>query len=204
MPVNFFATHCDNQRGNCQTDEIKCFQPILQASFGISDEDGGNNIPAKVKLENIDRGKCFMVENRDIKPVTFKAIDWCIPIYRTGIYDLENNNRSENQFSSDNVDACGMGMIKRCEGFLQFENKILFIEIKTRPGGRGWLKGVREKFEETILSFREHHPDLADQIIKPIICNPSFSGPHQNETIQKEILKNKVRLEFVRQHTISI
>ena len=95
--------------------------------------------------------------------------------------------------------------IKRCEGFLQFNDSIVFIEIKNRHSSRGgWLKDAREKFEETILSFREHHPNFANQIVKPILCNPSFSGPHQNETVQKKILKDKIGLEFIRRDSIII
>jgi len=131
-------------------------------------------------------------------------VDWCVPIYRTGSYDLDDDNRTAIQFSSDSIFAHDNRLIKRCEGFLQFDNSILFIEIKNRSGGRGWVKDAREKFEETILSFQEHHPALANKIVKPILCNPSFPGPHQNETVQKKILKDKIQLEFVRQDSITI
>jgi len=43
-----------------------------------------------------------------------------------------------------------------------------------------------------------------NQIVNPILCNPSFPGPHQNETVQKRILKDKIQLEFIRQDTITI
>ncbi len=94
--------------------------------------------------------------------------------------------------------------LKRCEGFIEYGNSILFIEIKNRPRS-GWLKDAREKFEETILSFKEHHPNLSSHIVKPILCNPSFQRAyHQNETVQKRILKDKIGLEFIRQDSINI
>ncbi len=144
-----------------------------------------------------------MVNNSDTR-VTFKAVDWCVPIYRTGSYSLDDDNRMDSQFSSDSDITSGGELIKRCEGFLQYDNSIVFLEIKNRPGGRAWLKDAREKFEETILSFREHHPNLSTQIKKPILCNPSFFRYHQNEMEQKRILKDKVGVEFIRRNSITI
>jgi len=200
MPVDFYAIPCDNLQANCQTEPIQCLQAIPNNIFGISDLDGGNNIPAKIRVAPDSKIDFIVVNNSNTK-VSFKAVDWCVPIFRTGNYNLDDETRVTEQFSSENI---GDELIKRCEGFLQFNDTIVFIEIKNRHGGRGWLKDAREKFEETILSFREHHPNLANQIKKPILCNPSFKGPHQNETVQKKILKEKIGLEFIRQDSIII
>jgi hypothetical protein len=204
MSVDFFAKPCNNFQGNCQTELVQCLQAIPNNTFGISDVDGANNIPAKVNVVNPDPATDFIVVNGSNTQVTFKAVDWCVPIYRTGSYSLDDENRIDSQFSSDSDISSSDDLIKRCEGFLQYDNSIVFVEIKNRPDGRGWLKDSREKFEETILSFREHHPNLATQIKKPILCNPSFPGPHQNETIQKKILKEKIGLEFIRKDNITI
>jgi hypothetical protein len=201
MPVDFYVIPCNNPQGNCQNEPIQCLQAIQSDTFGISDVDGGSNLPAKINAINPDLETDFIVVNSSNKEVSFKAVDWCVPIFRTGTYDLNNEERIVAQFSSDNI---GTELIKRCEGFLQYDNSIVFIEIKNRPGGRGWLKDAREKFEETILSFREHHPNNTGQIVKPILCNPSFRGSHQNETVQRRILKDKIGLYFVRQESISI
>ena len=56
------------------------------------------------------------IVNNSNTEVSFRAVDWCVTVFRTGTY----------------------------------------------------------KFEETILSFKEHHPNFANQIVKPILCNPSF------------------------------
>jgi hypothetical protein len=201
MPVDFYAIMCNNLQGNCQTEPIQCLQAIPNNTFGISDVDGGNNLPAKINTVNPDSTTDFIVVNNSNTEVSFKAVDWCVPIFRTGAYNIDDDARVTTQFSSENI---GVDLIKRCEGFLQFNDSIVFIEIKNRRGGRGWLKDAREKFEETILSFREHHPNFANQIKKPILCNPSFPGPHQNETVQKKILKEKIGLEFIRQDSIII
>ncbi|MFW5983308.1 MAG: hypothetical protein ACOCQ4_02315 [bacterium] len=198
MPVDFYAKPCNNTQGNCQTEPIQCLQVILLKTFGISDVEGGNNLPAKITA-NPNPETDFIVNNNCEKDLFFKAVDWCVHICRTGAYNLNDEARMPEQFSSDN--SPNGDLIKRCEGFLQFSNSIVFIEIKNRPSGK-WLKDAREKFEETILSFREHHPNLATQIKKPILCNPSFRGAHQNETVQKRILKDKIGFDFVRQESI--
>ena len=201
MPVDFYATPCNNFQGNCQTEPIQCLQAIPNNTFGISDLDGGSGLPAKINALNPDSATDFIVFNNSNTEVSFKAVDWCVPIFRTGTYNLDDDARVPAQFSSDNIGAV---LIKRCEGFLQFNDSIVFIEIKNRPDGRRWLKDAREKFEETILSFREHHPNFANQIVKPILCNPSFPGPHQNETVQKKILKEKIGKEFIRRDSMII
>ena len=200
MPVNFFAKPCNNPQGNCLGAEIECLQAIRYESFGISDVDGGDGLPARV-TSNPNPETDLVVINRSGTDVFFKAVDWCVDIRRTGTYNLDEAERRVEQFLSD----CGPDgyLIKRCEGFLQFGSSIVFVEVKNRPRGK-WLKDAREKFEETILSFKEHHPELTAQIKRPVLCNPSFRGAHQNETVQKRILKDKIGLDFVRQKSIRI
>jgi len=205
MPIDFFALSCNNTRGNCQTESIHCLQHIQHVTFGISDADGANSVPAKVNAENPDPTTDLIVCNHSNIPVCFKAVDWCVDIYRTGTYKLGDENRDAALFSSDSVYIPGNELIKRCEGFLQYGDSIVFIEIKNIGKIRGnWIKDAREKFEETILSFKEHHPDKALLIVKPILSNPSFPGPHPNEAIQKRILKDKIGIEFVRQDRLEI
>ncbi len=203
MPVDFFAMPCNNLKGNCSTESIQCLQPIKAPCFGINDVNGGKGLSAKVNAVNPDPKIDFIVSNHSNTEVIFKAVDWCIPIYRTGTYNLDNDLRDPADFSSSN-ESDDADLIKRCEGFLQFNESIVFIEIKNREGGKGWIKDAREKFEETILSFREHHPDLANRIVKPRLCNPSFGRVHQNEIIQKRILKDKIGLEFLKENSITI
>lgn len=201
MPVDFFAVPCANPAGNCTVYPIPCIVNIPNSQFGITDEDGGDSTPARVNTLNPSIWD-LTVTNSSGVDIKFKAVDWCVPIYRTGTYDLDNNARTAVQFSSDNV---GIELIKRCEGFLQFDDKILFIEIKRRKNKASeWIEDARKKFEETILSFREHHPHLAQKIIKPILVNPIHTGVAPSEMVQKRILKDKIGIEFIRQDNISI
>ncbi len=201
MPVDFFATPCANPAGNCTGYPLPCLTNIPDQQFGITDEDGGNSTPARVDTIDPAIWDLTVVNNSGVK-VSFKAVDWCVPIYRTGTYNLDDEKRTAAQFSSDNV---GINLIKRCEGFLQFNSRILFIEIKRRTTKPSvWVKDAREKFEETILSFKEHHPHLANQIIKPVLVNSLHTGVASNEMIQKRILKDKVGVEFIRKDSIAI
>ena len=201
MPVDFFATPCANPAGNCTTYPLPCLATISTPQFGITDETGDESTPARVDVANSASWDLTVINNSGVD-VTFKAVDWCVPIYRTGTYDLDDETRTAAQFSSDKV---GTELIKRCEGFLQYSNNILFIEIKrikTKPSR--WIKDAREKFEETILSFKEHHPHLTIQLIKPIIVNPKHSGLAPTEMVQKRILKDKIGVEFIRKTSITI
>lgn len=201
MPVDFYATPCTNPAGNCTTYPMACLVNIPNSTFGITDEDGGNSTPARIDTSE-RRIWDLMVTNNSGIDVKFKAVDWCVPIYRTGSYNLEDNKRTSAQFSTSDV---GVQLIKRCEGFLQFDDKILFIEIKRRPNKAGeWIEDAREKFEETILSFKEHHPHLANKIVKPVIVNPLHTGLAGSEMVQKRILKDKIGIEFIRQNSITI
>jgi len=201
MPVDFYAKPCSNSHGNCQTETIECLQTIQLPTFGISDVEGAENRPAKITASPNPETD-FIVNNNSDTCVFFKAVDWCVPVCRTGTYNLDDDERDTEEFSSD--DISDGNLIKRCEGFLEYDNTIVFIEIKNRAGSKGWINDTREKFEETILSFKEHHPTKISQIAKPILCNPSFSGFHQNETIQKRILKDKIGVEFIRRKHIDI
>ena len=201
MPIDFFETQCANPSGNCTTYPFSCLVNIPNPKFGITDEKGADCTPAKVDIVNPVIWDLTVINNSGID-VKFKAVDWCVSIYRTGTYDLDDELRTEAQFSSDNV---GTEWIKRCEGFLQYDSNILFIEIKrikTKPSK--WIKDAREKFEETILSFKEHHPHLTNQIIKPIIVNPKYTGVAPTEMVQKRILKDKTGVEFIRKNNITI
>lgn len=183
---------------------VVCGDEIVSNRFGISDEDSNSRLPAKVLIDNDHRWDFTVINPKNI-PTSFKAVDFCIEIFRTGNYSLGNENREISEFASADSDLVNKGWIKRCEGFLRFDEKILFTEIKNRTKG-DWLKDAREKFEETILSFKEHHPDYASQLLNPIVANKSFSRNkvHQNEMVQKKILKIKVGLELKIQSSYTI
>jgi len=199
MPIDFFATPCDNPTGNCST-SILCCTPLTFNRFGISDANSNSRSPAFIVTTSPPTWD-FSIENPNQRTVHYKAIDYCIPIFRTGHYNVKDDNSDPQDFSSDNQ---GTELIKRCEGFLYKEGEwILFFEIKTALT-QGWLTDARRKFEETILSFKEHHPELAHQIIAPIVSNRSSFKANQSEVIQNRILKDKTGVSMLIQQDFSI
>lgn len=195
MPINFFSTPCNNQVGNCLTEAVQCSLPFSDNRFGISDANANTRIPAIILLDQEEQWD-FTIENPNNRAVNYKAIDYCVDIFRTGTYDVNDDNSDVADFSSDNLNTANRGLIKRCEGFLYKDGEwMLFFEIKNRPKGN-WLIDARRKFEETILSFKEHHPHLSNIIIEPIVSNKLFYGVHQNQMIQKRILKDKIGVEL--------
>ncbi len=103
MPVDFYATPCNKPQVNCETEPTQCLQRIPNNTFGISDIDGANSLPAKINTINPDPTTDFIVVNNSNTEVTFKAVDWCVPIFRTGTYKLNDAARDSAQFSSDNI-----------------------------------------------------------------------------------------------------
>ncbi|MBI1307949.1 MAG: hypothetical protein GC181_15200 [Bacteroidetes bacterium] len=180
---------------------VPCLYDISATQFGVSDANSNIRNPAKVLIDSqVDWDVTF--EN-NVNGVQYKAVDYCIDIYRTGTYNVKDDNSDPVDFSSDRIDNLNLGLIKRCEGLIKNEKFILFFEIK-KGLYKNWLKDARRKFEETILSFKEHHPDLESLLIEPIIVNKLFHRVHQNEMMQKRILKDKIGLDFRVVKTFSI
>ena len=198
MPIDFFISPCNQNNAICRQVLGYCLTNINSGQFGISDSNANNRLPATLVNQGVAND--FDIYNGNYLQVTYKAIDYCVPIFRRGTYDLNDHNRVAATFSSDSTPDTRNQLIKRCEGFILFGNNILFFEIKTGESGR-WLADAREKFEETILSFKEHHPNLNLNILSPIISNKTYiqnSGYriHQNYNFQKQILIDKIGLDF--------
>ena len=179
MPIDFFIAPCTKVDGNCKKPGVVCKSTSKLSRFGLSDMNSDKREPAFIETSD-ENNWDLTVENPFNKEITFKAIDFCVDIFRDGD-----------------------DLIKRCEGFLHYENKIVFVEIKNRAKGR-WLIDAREKFQETILKFKENYPTCQFEILEPIVSNKLFSRIHQNVMIQKKILKDEVGLEFQVKSTITI
>lgn len=181
MPIDFFIAPCAKVDGNCKKAGVVCKSTTTITRFGLSDINSDKREPAFIDAAD-ENSWDLTIENPSNKEITFKAVDFCVDIFRVG-----------------------NDPIKRCEGFLYYENKIVFVEIKNRKSGRGgWLIDAREKFQETILKFKENYPDGQFEILQPIVSNKLFPRTHQNEMIQKRILKDEVGLEFQVMSTITI
>jgi hypothetical protein len=171
MPIDFFTAPCAKVDGNCKKPGIVCKTTTNVELFGLSDSNSDRREPAFLDIGHVDIWD-ILVHNRNRKDITFKAVDFCVDIYRVG-----------NE------------LIKRCEGFLYYDNKIQFVELKNRKKGR-WLSDAREKFEETISRFMVAYPDQGFEILDPLVSNQLFPRVHQNEMVQKRMLKDSIGLQF--------
>jgi hypothetical protein len=194
MQIDFFANPCNKPDANCLIQEVDCKFKLKKLRFGITDADSGLKRPAKVDFRNIEIWD-VIVDNPNAKEVVFKAIDFCVEAYRVGSYSLGNINRVKEEFSTEGTGSTSREGIKKCEGFLSFDNKVLFLELKRRNRGN-WVKDAREKFEETILCFMEHHNIQDFNVLNSVVSNMTHRGLHQNYMIQNRILKDKTGFEF--------
>jgi len=202
MPVDFFISPCSNVSGNCKKAGIVCKSLTNAVRFGISDKNANKREPAFI--DTIDPTIWEVdINNPNGKDIIFKAVDYCVEIYRIGNYSLANASRDKIDFSVEDTDRLGKGLIKRCEGFLFYENNILFLELKLRRRGN-WLSDAREKFEETILSFLQYYPPGTYRLLEPVVSNKTFTGTHQSEMVQKRIFKDKTGLDFHFKTSITI
>lgn len=178
MPIDFFTAPCTKVDGNCKKAGVVCIRTTTAERFGISDANSNSREPAFLDINNEDIWD-LIIENKPPKEVTFKAVDFCVDIFRE---DLTIDGRKQ--------------LIKRCEGFLKYDDKIVFIEIKNRRTGN-WIVDSCEKFIETIQQFRTSYPEGGYNIMKPLIANKMHTGFHQSEMTQKRKLKDAIGLDFI-------
>lgn len=179
MPIDFFKSPCDKVGGNCKKEGVVCKATTNAILFGLCDDRAKEKQPAHLDQTN-EKKWWATIENPKSKNITFKAVDFCVDIYRSG-------NEP----------------IKRCEGFLFFDNKILFFELKHRHY-RGWLPDARMKFEETISAFKQNYPDNEIEILEPVVSNKLQYKTPQNLMIEKQKLKDKIGIEFHLRNSITV
>ena len=177
MP-DFINAPCNKPDGNCKKEGIVCKKTTRALKFGLCDDGSDQKLPAYLDLFREDKWLAT-VEIPLGKDVTFKAVDFCVEI-------LRNGNEP----------------IKRCEGFLLYENKICFIELKNRTYGR-WLPDAREKFIETIQAFKQSYPNNEFEILEPVVSNRSCRT-HQSLQVEKQKLKDAIGMEMQLQSKIII
>lgn len=170
MP-DFITAPCKKPNGNCQKEGVVCKETTNALRFGLCDDRPEDKLPARIDKTNEEKWQ-LTIENPTGKDVTFKAVDFCVDVYRTG-----------------------EELIKRCEGFLLYENNIRFIELKN-SGHRGWLSDARQKFEETILAFRENHPEQNLSFLPPIVSNNLDYRTPRNFMTENQKLVDTVDLEL--------
>lgn len=171
MPIDFFIAPCVNVNGSCQIEGIVCKKNVSCFEFGICDDTPPPHLPAYIDLNNQENW-IAIVDNPQAKNVTFKAIDNCV--------DLRRENGE---------------MEKRCEGFLYYENKLIFLDLKNRKYS-GWLIDAREKLVETISAFVENNNMETFAILESYVANKLVPSSTSNHQIEMEKFKSATGLKM--------
>ena len=123
-----------------------CKSNSSSSEFGICDDTPPPASPAY--LNENDRTKWVaIVKNPDHKTANFYAIDNCINILRP-----DGNQES------------------RCDGLLQVEKDLIFVELKSRESS-GWFKKGREQLTTTINLFKANNEMNNFNSIQAYVCN---------------------------------
>lgn len=146
MPIDFFKYPCTEHNGNCQKPGIVCRSTTREINFGICDDLAPSVEPAYTDLAHMSKWNAE-VFNEHGKEVTFKAIDYCVPLLRPN-GDME----------------------RRCDGMLVYSNTLIFIELKDRAHS-GWIAHGLAQLKSTILAFRANHGTNQLIISEAYVCN---------------------------------
>jgi len=131
MP-DFLISPCLQPNGNCHLPGVVCKSYTKNTRFGICDDPQPSTTPAYIKLYHPDDW-IATINNPAAKNIMFKAIDNCVPLIRV-------NGEPES----------------RCDGLLEFEGNLIFIELKDRDS-KGWLSKGRQQLTITIRAFVANH-----------------------------------------------
>jgi hypothetical protein len=99
-----------------------CISPTQATEFGICDDPPPDENPAYLDFTNCEKWIAW-VSNDFGRLISFTAIDHCIEI--------------------DEAEG------ERCDGMLQYEETMIFVELKDRDSGR-WLGKARDQLKNTI------------------------------------------------------
>lgn len=128
--------------------EQNCSEETNEQLFGICDEPSPNKDPAYLDLTD-GRKWIAVVKNEYKHDVTFVAIDACIDIFR------QNGEMSQ-----------------RADGFLYYDNTIIFTELKQRfARGNAWVEDGEEQLRETIDFFEKEDESENFETKKAYIAN---------------------------------
>ena len=107
-----------------------CIGTTSETVFGICDDPPPDENPAYLDFTDSENWIAW-VENDAGRQITFTAIDHCIEIIRT-------DGRKESS----------------CDGLLNYESTLIFVELKDRDSGR-WLGKARDQLKITIDTYKE-------------------------------------------------
>ncbi len=107
-----------------------CVESTDRDVFGICDDPPPAETQAYLNFDDSSKWIAW-VDNQNKKEVTFTAIDHCIKYYRP-----------DGKIESS------------CDGMLQYDTTLVFVELKDRDGGR-WLGKARDQLQITIDTYKK-------------------------------------------------
>lgn len=150
----------------------KCQTITKEISFGICDNDDSN--PAFLDFDNPTIW-IAKISNQKSKEIIFTAIDNCVEIKR-------KNNEMEN----------------RCDTMLEYENNIVFIELKNKRAD--WIEEGINQIETTLKVFIENNDEYFKNLKtkRAFVTNRKHPNFHtiENETMKRFFYTYKVRLNI--------
>ncbi|MDZ4070815.1 MAG: hypothetical protein U1C70_03225 [Sediminibacterium sp.] len=145
MP-DFFVTPCGRANCNHNPPTIVCKSVTNSNTFGLCDDPPPSTNPAYIQHYN-QNDWIAEVNNPLAFEVTFKAIDNCVEVLRL----------------NDELEC-------RCDGFLHYNNTLIFVELKDR-NSNGWLSKGRDQLTITIEKFSENHNIINYIFREAYVCN---------------------------------
>jgi hypothetical protein len=138
-----------------------CKTQSSNKKFGLCDDAPPPHKPAYID-ENNGANWIAVVVNEQRKEVTFTAIDHCVEIRR-----------------EDST------MDKRCDGFLTFENHVIFVELKARGAtGNEWVKDGEAQLKSSIGHFMDTEDSKSYTIKKAYIANSQHPKFKQTQALR--------------------
>lgn len=138
--------------------ENTCKTTSTKIEFGLCDDPPPAENPAYID-ENDTSKWIGIVKNNSNKEIDFIAIDACIDIRKP-------NGKLES----------------RCDGLLSFDNNLIFVELKSREGGK-WLKKGREQLTITINNFKSNYDITKYDDVYGNVCNGLRPQSHSGHAV---------------------
>jgi hypothetical protein len=147
--------------------------------FGLCDDPPPSENSAYID-ENDDSKWIGIVNNPTNKEVDFYAIDNCVDVLRA-----DGNKES------------------RCDGMLNYEKNIIFVELKMR-GTSGWLTKARNQLTITISKFQEENNLSQFNAVEAYACNGLRPLSNLGNSAQIQKFKDETGLIMYAQQEINI
>ena len=158
---------------------VVCKSTVQSSTFGLCDDPPPSSLPDYIDTTSPMKW-IASVNNPNLKPVTFKAIDNCVEILRPdGLQE------------------------SRCDGLLIIGSNLIFVELKDRASS-GWLGKGRSQLTITITKFKQEHDVSQFEKVEAYVCNKQKPLAVTNISTEAQKFKNDTGILLKVDRNISI